>query len=304
MSTPVSPQASVTRLILFALLLMGTALLIAVWSYGFRAHLRALTGARIGGYSPVTDFALRDSLPTLEGGLSNLEAFRSAISPVWRADAERSVWLADSLGSLTLEFVTQKTAYDSVTLFAWTTGTSLRTRVFRARNDGREARWTLTPARLSARWTEVVAAYVSDPPFLSFQSGDSATRLFARAEGRVFHVVGGWYFNRREKRLWPDTAYPLDSRNMTKGNGELSLLARGQALAVVNPGSRPVTLRLLESGTTRSEILHADSAGVSVYRTLLRERTGALLAYTEPGLTFPVFRTRTAPPQEFFVLRP
>ena len=83
----------------------------------------------------------------------------------------------------------------------------------------------------------------------------------------------------------------------------MTLMAHGDAVAVVNPDVRPVTLRVLEVGSTRTEILHVDSMSVSVYRNLLRRRTGILLAYTDPGITFPVFRKRSAPPREFFVLR-
>lgn len=305
MSTPFAPRSTDARALLFALLFLIVGLLAATWLYGFRAHLRALGGIRYSGYTPVNDFALRDSLPALEGGLSNLEAFKSTASPIWRADAERSIWLSDSLGALTLEFVTQKTPFDSVTLFAWTTGGTLTSKTFRAGVDGREVAWSTTRAHTSMNWIEVVTAYVSDPPFLSFQTGDSATCLFARAEGTVYHVVSSWYLNRREKPIAPDTAYVIDSKIMTgnRSDGELALMVRGKALAVVNPGPHAVTLRLLEAGSSRSVILHADSMGVSVYRNLLRGRIGTLLAYTDPGVTFPVFRKRTARPRDFFVLR-
>jgi hypothetical protein len=274
---------------------LALAALAAFWIYGHRVHLRALGGARWGGFTPVPAFVLRDSLPALEGGLSNLEAFKVTMNPVWRADNERSLWISDSLTGLTLEFLTRKNPFDSVTLFAWWTGGRVESRTF---TGVREPVWTLSPARRVRDWVEVVTVYLSDPPLLSMRASDSTVRLFEQAEGRVFHVVEGWYLGRRERPVVPDTSYALAAQ----GEG-LGLMVRGDALAVVNPAPRPVRLRVLESGSTRTDIVEADSSGVSVYRTFMRGRGGAIVAYTGAGEPYPVFHTKGASVQEFFVLR-
>lgn len=284
-----------------ATLMVAAGGLTAYWLYGQRVLLRAaLGGTGSGGFTRVTPFALQDSLPALEGGLTNLEAFKVTFSPSGKANRDRSVWSSDSIGTITLEYLTQRDPLDSVTLLLWTGDGPLRTRTVRG---GRTATWSPSVARPVATWTEMAAAYISYPPILALRSSDTSVALFAQAEGKVLHVVNAWYLNRREPALEPDTSYPLEAPHR---EGEpLRLMARGTALAVVNATNRPVRLRLTGVhgvNGSHAALLKADSLHVTVYRTLLKERSGHVMAYTDPGVTFAVFRASAPEPARFFVL--
>jgi hypothetical protein len=293
--TPLTPVRRATRCAVVVVGTLCASLLAAFWLYGHRVQLRALAGARYGGFTPVLEFALRDSLPALEGGLSNLEAFKVTLAPSWKADPERSMWISDSLNFVTMEFLSEKQPLDSVTVFAWWTGGALESRTFR---DTADIAWSLAPGQAVRGWSEVVAAYLSDPPLFTVSSTDPLVTLFESAEGRVMHVIGGWYLGRRLKPLKPDTSYAIAA----KGEG-LGLMVRGDALAVVNPTPQRQRFRVVEMGTSRTEVVEADSFGVSVFRTFMVSRRGMLLAYTNPGEPYPVFRVADARPAEIFVLR-
>src|SRR5690554_3035524 len=157
-------------------------ILAAWWGYGSRVRIRAALGK---DYAHWADFSLRDSLPALEGGLSNLEAFRVTLSPFRKADTERTLWLSDSLGRVRLEYVGEKHPFDSVLMLAWTTGHPLTARVFRTR----DAAWDHAPGRSVGDWLEVVTAYVSFPPLITFRTADPRVTVFEPAEGKVSHVV-------------------------------------------------------------------------------------------------------------------
>jgi hypothetical protein len=282
-----------------AAFLVAVGGLTAYWLHGQRVLVRAAFGAAgRGGFTTVTPFPLRDSLPALEGGLTNLEAFKATLSPSWKANRDRTIWATDTLGTITLEYLTERAHLDSVTFFLWTGDGPLHTHTVR---DERTATWHYSPARAVGTWTEVVAAYLSDPPLLTFTSADSTVELFRQAEGKVMHVVNAWYLNRRPPPLTPDTSYPLDA----KYRGEpLQRLARGPALAIVNATDRPVRLRLtgFRTPAPHSVTVGADSGRVAVYRSLLGNRPGTLMAYTDPGVAFSVFRESAPEPPRFFVL--
>lgn len=312
-----------------AALLLSSSLSVVVLfaAYGHRVRLRAYMDAAMdragaphakqgGGFVEAVDFPLRDSLPALEGGLSNLEAFRASMSPSRKANRDRTLWISDSIATISLEYLTQRERIDSVTLMLWAGDGPLRTKTVRSAGA---ATWAHAHRRSVRDWTEAVAVYRSFPPFIALESADPSVALFVQAEGKVFHVVNGWYLNRRESASKPDTSYPIVADD---GHPEpLRLMARGTAIAIVNTMKTPVTLRL--TGTTDREdippakkagdisdglsddlsvILFADSMHVSVYRNILKERHGTLMAYTEPGITVPVFRKSTVDPQRFFVL--
>jgi hypothetical protein len=263
------------------------------WVNGHRVQIRAALDVVTGhGFAPVAAFALRDSLPDLEGGLSNLEAFKVTISPLGRANPERSVWLSDSVRTVNLEFVSDKRPFDSVVLLTWLTGDTLRRSVSRVP----EATWNPTLGRAVDDWVEVVSVYASFPPLFNFRSNDSAISLFTQAEGMVFHVVGGWYLSRKEVVLESDTAYRIAARG-----DDAQLMVKGDALAFVNPSSRPITMRIIGEGDSRGVIVRTDSTSVSVYRTLMKKLRPPALAYSEPGITFPIFRRLDDPPRLFFV---
>ncbi len=259
--------------------------------YGCRASVRAAVG---GGYSHWEEFPLRDSLPALEGGLSNLEAFKATMSPFRKADGERAIWLSDTLGAVRLEYAGDKHPFDSVLMLSWATGEALVSRVFHAR----DVAWSpLTPRRVSG-WLEVVAAYVSFPPVISFRMVDPLVSMFEPAEGKVFHVVKDRYFNRPEHPLIPDTTYAVGNLET-----DLQLVVRGDALAVINPSPRVVVLGLV-GGDGRVTVVRGEPGCVSIHRTVMRGRVPPVLAFSDPGRTFPVFRERDAAPHRIFVWMP
>lgn len=272
--------------------LVAAVFMVACWAYGDRVRLRAMAG---GGYAHWEEFPLRDSLPALEGGLSNLEAFKVTMSPFRKADPERALWVSDSLGALRVEYVGDKNPFDSVVLMSWATGQTLRTRTFRTR----DAVWSPWSARAVDDWVETVTAYVSYPPLITFRPVDPLVNMFEPAEGKVLHVVGRRYFSRALSPVPPDTTYAV-----TGPEAEVQVVVRGDALAVINPSPRVVVLGLVAAGSKGVTAVRGEPGRVSIYRTVMRGRVPPVLAWTDPGVTYPVFRERDATPRRFFVWNP
>lgn len=272
--------------------LVAAVFMVACWAYGDRVRLRAMAGS---GYAHWEEFPLRDSLPALEGGLSNLEAFKVTMSPFYKADQERALWVSDSLRSVRIEYAADKSPFDSVVLVSWATGRALRTRTFRTR----DAVWSPWEARAVDDWVETVTAYVSYPPLITFRAPDSLVSVFEPAEGKVLHVVSSRYFNRTPSPLPPDTSYAVASPE-----AEVQVVVRGDALAVVNPSPRVVVLGVVDAGTQGVSVVRGEPGRVSIYRTAMRGRVPPVLAWTDPGKTYPVFRDQEAMPRRFFVWIP
>jgi hypothetical protein len=125
---------------------------------------------------------------------------------------------------------------------------------------------------------------------------DTSARLFERVEGQTLHLVRRRYRDRREALTRPDTVYAI------KESGELTLLARGNALAIVNPEPKAVRLKVVHPPGSRAEICEAPSHSVSIYRTILRKGEESVLAYTEPGRTFPVLSRGGQTSRDYFWL--
>jgi hypothetical protein len=241
---------------------------------------------------------LEDSLPALQE-LHDLEALAVAPAPGGRANAARTVWHAPQADSLVVAFHTERRRHDSTVLFLWSSAGGAHRRVVRARGPHR---WSL-PRRGADRdaspagWEEVIAAYVARPRFPPLRSDDaglSGVTPFERVTGRVLHLVNGVYRNRRVPVVRPDTGYPAPSR------GELELLARGDALAVVNPGPDALQLGIIIMRDGRRRVCRVPGRTVHVYRTLLRRADGPVLAHTDPGAPRPLFAGDT--PAVFFWL--
>src|SRR5688572_10617717 len=112
------------RVFLTALFLSPFILMSGIFIlYGYRVPIWALLNrSPETGFTPVRHFLLRDSLPALGGGLSDLEAFRASVSPSRRSNADRSLWVSDTIGSVSVEFVTDRGRFDSVSFLVWTNG--------------------------------------------------------------------------------------------------------------------------------------------------------------------------------------
>jgi hypothetical protein len=256
---------------------------------------RVLLISRWAGFAPARKFSLVDSLPALSGGLSDLEAFRiqplaDEIHPA-RANPEQSIWIADSLRRVRMEYFTDKRVLDSVTLVLWTSDSLTEARTFTGR---RNIVWETDVREKMRDWTEIVGVYISRPGLLEFHAADTSISLFSQVEGRTLHAVRGRYRDRREQPVSPDTLYPV-----TAGS-ELQLLARGNALAIVNPSPRPLELRILRVRQRRWDICRVRANSVQVYRRLLEGLSGPILAYTAPGKTFPILPRGEDAPQSYY----
>jgi hypothetical protein len=266
---------------------------LAQLAYDLRVQLCAATG-KYCGFVQAQVFPLRDSLPALSGGLSNLEAFKLAPVASVRTNADRSLWILDSIGSISLEYHTDKLPFDSVQLFLWTSDSFVASRTYKNRGS---VSWNPAPKSRIRSWTEIVGAYASYPKLLRFHSADTSVRIFDPIEGKVIHAVRGRYRNHNEIITRPDTAYPVP-----EAARELTLLEKGSSLAVVNPSETPVQIRLVLVESKRWHVLQIEGHSVQVYRNLLRHINGNILAYTRPNETFPVFREDTRNPAQFFLL--
>ncbi len=288
-----APRAAARRVLAAVVLACVAGALGAYGAYGVRPWLRAAFG---GGYAHWDEFPLRDSLPALEGGLSGLEAFKVTVMPYHKADEERAIWLSDTLGRVRVEYVSERQPFDSVQVLSWSTGRALQVRTFTDREFMRDD----SVSQRMAGWTEVVTVYVSFPPLLTFRSADPRIRIFEPAEGKVLHVVKGRYVAHARHSLQADTSYPVpDARD-----SEVQVVGRGDALAIINPSPRAVVLGLVDSGRKGAVTMRGEPGRVTVYRTALRGRTPPVLAYSDPGVPFPVFRERETTPRRFFVWMP
>jgi hypothetical protein len=281
MRTPLTP--------LLIALAVPAAFLLAEMVYGFRIPLLAVGGVAL---TPARPVALRDSLPALAGGLSDLEAFSMALSPRGRADAARTVWWAPVADSLVIEFYTERRRLDSTQLILWSDVSGYRHKNLRLM---RYAKWTLPVHESVDGWEEIVGVYVSRPRSFTFRSADTTVEIFERVEGRVLHRVQGAYRTRRQNPVLPDTAYPSPQ------SGDLEILARGDAVAVVNPGKHEVLLGVIHAEDGRRDVLQIPPGMLQVYRTLLRNRRGPILVYENPGRPKPVL-FQTPDEQSFFWL--
>lgn len=263
----------------FATLLIAlavpSAFLIGELLYSFRIAVFAVGNI---GLTPARPVALRDSLPALGGGLSDLEAFSLSLSPRGRANAARTVWWAPVADSLVTEFYTERRRLDSTRLVLWSDVSGSRQKNLRT---ARYARWTLPVSRRANGkpddWEEIVGVYVSRPQRLAFRSVDTTVEIFERVEGKVIHRVRGAYRPRRLTPVAPDTAYP------SPHTGDLEILARGDAVAVINPGDREILLGIIHAADGQRDALRIPSGTLQVYRTLLRNRRGPVLVYENPG---------------------
>jgi hypothetical protein len=261
--------------------------------YDLRVQLCAATG-KYCGFVQAKVFPLRDSLPALSGGLSNLEAFKLAPVVPARANADRSLWILDSIGSISFEYHTDKIPFDSVQFFLWTSDSFVASRTFTKRGS---VSWNPAPKSRIRGWTEIVGAYASYPKLLKFRSADTSVRIFDPIEGKVIHAVQGRYRVHKEPITRSDTSYhaPEVAR-------ELTLLAKGSSLAVVNPSEAPVRIRIVMVETNHWHILQIEGRTAQVYRNLLRNINGNIIAHTRPNEPFPVFREDTRNPAQFFLL--
>ncbi len=274
-------------------LLVGIGAALSWVTYDYRVRWLASIG-RFGGFVTAQAFPLRDSLPALGGSLSNLEAFKLTVDPMARTNADRSIWVNDSLHRISMEYFADKNPFDSVTLMVWSSDSFAASKTFRNRRD---VTWDLKRSNKPTDWTEVVGMYASYPKVLTFRSPDSSVRLFDPVEGKVLHVVRGRYRDHRERITPADTSYPAREKG-----SDLQLLAKGNALAVVNPSTRAVTLRLVSMYPKRWHLIRVSGNSIHIYRRLLQNHLSNVWAYTNPGETYPVILEDTRDPTRFFLL--
>lgn len=275
----------------------GAVALVAASTHLHRHHVRLL--APFAGYTRPLPFDLRDSLPALEGGLSDLEAFTVHVPGARRANFDRTLWIAPRADSLVLAYVTDRDPHADVRLVTWTDDPVFTVHADRARSVTRTVH---RPAPVRD-WIEVVAAFIARPARIRYDTGDPAVVRFERAEGRTLHLVGGAYRPRRLRVTPPDTTYPVTGRNSGQGD-PLVLLARGDALAVISQSREHVRLRVVfrdGEGRIRRPVVEAAPGMVRVYRTALAGAKGTILAYTHPGILFPLRGDRKIDPPEYFI---
>ena len=276
----------------------GACVLAAVAAHLRHHHVRLL--APFAGYTAPRPFDLRDSLPALEGGLSNLEAFTVDVADARLANVDRTVWITQRSDSLSLAYVTDRDPHEDVRLVTWTDDP-----VFTAETVGehRHVRRVVHRPGPVRDWVEVVSVFAARPhPFRHVSEDPDVTR-FERAEGRTLHLVGGAYRPRALRATPPDTAYPVPPTALS-GDDPLVVLARGDALALVSTRVNPVRLRVVfrdRNGRIHRPVVEAAPDTVRVYRALLTDASGILLAYTDPGIPFPLRGERKGDPPEYFI---
>ena len=245
------------------------------------------------GFSRRNKFSLLDSLPALSPDLGELEAFKLTVDSAAKTNSDRSVWLGDSLRRISMEFYTGKSVFDSTTLYLWTSDSVVESRPLK---NQRSILWDITYRRKVTHWTEVVGVYISRPRFFDFQSQDASVSVFEQVEGKTIHVVSHRYRDRLEKPLAPDTAYPSN-------NGEeLQLLARGSALAIINPTTNTVVTRVIRIAEKRWDICSVPGNTIQVYRSLLKGVNGPVLAYTSAGIARSLIVKEQEVPAAYFWL--
>jgi hypothetical protein len=268
------------------------SVLAAAWvAFEYRVPLAAACGL----LTPAAPVALLDSLPALEGGLSDLEAYAVAPWPGGRASPARTVWWAPRAESLMVEFYTSRRARDSTRLFVWSEASGAARKMLRQEGS---AQWAIPLGRTRTGWNEIVGVFVSHPRLLDRRASDSSISIFERVEGRTLHLVSGRYSSRPIRCAHPDTMYPAPAE------GEIELLARGDALAVVNPGKDIVRVGLVHMPSGHRDLCEIRAGSVHVYRSLLRGTTGPLLAYTDAGNTRPLLFREKRTDDYFWLDRP
>jgi hypothetical protein len=261
-------------------------------------HVRLF--ARLEGFSRRESFSLLDSLPALSAGLGDLEAFKLTADPGSKTNVDRSVWLADSLGQISMEFYSGKSVFDSALLYLWTSDSVAASRTLKG---GRSIAWNIPVRKKIDAWTEVVGVYVSRPRFLNFKAPDPSITLFDQVEGKTIHIVRKRYRDRVASPVLPDTLYPASASGEL--SGDLQLMAKGDALAIVNPSAGAIELRVIRISEKRWEVCEVKAHSIQIYRSLLRDVRGPILAYTSPGRTHPLlFKAGEIPAAYFWLERP
>lgn len=256
-------------------------------------HMRLFPG--LEGFSRRPQFSLMDSLPALSPGLSELEAFKFTADSSSKTNADRSIWLDDSLAFLSMEYYSGKSAFDSTTFYLWTSDSMIAARTLK---NSRTLAWVLPYRKAIHSWTEIVGVYLSRPRFLEFKALDTSVTVFETVEGKTLHVVRRRYRDRRETPVAPDTAYPAGSA------GDLTLLARGDALAIVNPASETIRLRIIRVHEKRWDVCKVKGRTTQVYRGLLGNLRGPVLAHTSAGESHAVLFRKIERPVSYFWLDP
>jgi len=257
-------------------------------------RLRILPGLQ--GFSRRPSFSLLDSLPALSPGLGELEAFKLTADSSLKANEDRSIWLGTSPGRITLEYFSGRTRFDSTTFYLWSSDSLTASRTLRG---ARSIRWNVEDARRIRDWVEVVGIYVSRPRLLDIRTPDTSVTLFETVEGKTLHIVRRGYRDRGERVTDPDTSYPVSAAGDVR---ELTLLARGNSLAILNPSPAPVRLRLVRLRGKRWDLCVVKPRSASVYRGFLAQAQGPVLAYTEAGKALPVSPARRATLPQYFWL--
>jgi hypothetical protein len=256
-------------------------------------HMRIFAG--LEGFSLRPEFSLMDSLPALSPDLSELEAFKFTADSSSPTNADRSIWLDDSLGSLSMEYYSGRASFDSTVLCLWTSDSVVLSRTLK---NARALAWEIPYRRKVRSWTEVVGVYVSPPRLLEFKSLDTSITFFVPVEGKSLHIVRRRYRDHRENVLPPDTAYSAGTAD------GLTLLARGGALAIVNPLPQSVRLRVIRMNEGRWDICSVKGRTTQVYRGLLENLRGPVLAYTSAGESHALLFRKNERPTSYFWLRP
>jgi hypothetical protein len=255
-------------------------------------HMRLFAG--LEGFSLKEEFSLLDSLPALSPGLGELEAFKLTVDASSKTNADRSVWLGDSLGRIALEYYSGKSKFDSVLFYVWTSDSLVQTRTLKT---SRSLAWNIPYGKKAATWIEVVGVYMSRPRFPNFRFPDSSVSIFEEIEGKTIHVVSNRYRDRGEEPVDPDTSYSVEA-----SDGSLALVARGAGLAIVNPFPVAVELRVIRISEKRWDVCKVAGRSIQVYRNLLRGLEGPVLAYTSPGKAHSVLLKRKERPAAYFWL--
>jgi hypothetical protein len=254
-------------------------------------HMRLFAG--LEGFSTRPEFSLLDSLPALSPGLGELEAFKFTADPGAKTNSDRSVWLTDTLREISVEYYSGRSVHDSTRFYVWSTD-SLQADTLLRRD--RNLRWTIPVRKPLDTWVEVVGVYVSHPRMLDFRPSDTSISAFDQVEGKTLHIVRRAYRDHRERPVRPDTAYPLTRA------GEPQLLAKGNSLAILNPSTEPLEIRVIRTTQNRWDICTVAGRTLQIYRGMLRGNTGPVLAYTRPGKARRLIFPRAEVPPLYFWL--
>ena len=262
-------------------------------------HVRLL--APLAGYTAPRPFDLRDSLPALEGGLTDLEAFAAHVPGARRANFDRTVWITARADSLTFDYVTTRSPHDSVRIVTWSDDP-----VF----DVAVIPHTRAASRVVARpgpvrdWIEVVSVFLAAPQRFRMHATEPGVTRFERAEGRTLHLVRSAYRARILRPSPPDTAYPIPD-TVPETSAEPELLARGNAVAILNPTDARLRLRIVfrdHTGRIHRPVVDVAPGHVHVHRTLLAGAWSTVLAYTDPGMPFGLMRDASDADRAYFLL--